>query len=99
MSDSYDNALAEMVIGLYKTELIHHEGSWHGIDQVEYQTLEWVDWFNKVRLLEPIADIPPIEFKNLYYRREEVPAMVVVTHKTNIRGNRGGSLAKDGAHA
>jgi len=78
VGDSYDNALAETIIGLYKTELIYHEGPWKGIDHVEYQTLEWVDWFNKVRLLEPIGDIPPIEFENLYYQRQtEEPAMVV----------------------
>ena len=78
VGDSYDNALAETIIGLYKTELIHHEGPWRGIDQVEYQTLEWVDWFNKVRLLGPIGNIPPIEFENLYYQRQaEEPAMVV----------------------
>jgi len=78
VGDSYDNALAETIIGLYKTELIYHEGPWKGIDHVEYQTLEWVDWFNKERLLEPIGDIPPIEFENLYYQRQtEEPAMVV----------------------
>ena len=78
VGDSYDNAMAETMIGLYKTELIHHEGPWRGIDQVEYQTLEWVDWFNKVRLLEPIGNIPPIEFENLYYQQQEgEPAMVV----------------------
>lgn len=78
VGDSYDNALAETIIGLYKTELIHHEGPWRSIDQVEYQTLEWVDWFNKVRLLGPIGNIPPIEFENLYYQRQaEEPAMVV----------------------
>ncbi len=78
VGDSYDNALAETIIGLYKTELIYHEGPWRGIDQVEYQTLEWVDWFNKERLLEPIGYIPPIEFENLYYQRlAEEPAMVV----------------------
>jgi transposase InsO family protein len=51
--DSYDNALAETIIGLYKTELIRRRGPWKGIDQVEYTTLEWVDWFNHRRLLEP----------------------------------------------
>ena len=51
--DSYDNALAETIIGLYKTELIRRRGPWKGIDQVEYATLEWVDWFNHRRLLEP----------------------------------------------
>jgi len=77
VGDSYDNAMAETIIGLYKTEVIHHLGPWRGIDQVEYQTLEWVDWFNKVRLLEPIGNIPPVERESLYYQRQEVPAMVV----------------------
>ena len=78
VGDSCDNALVETIIGLYKTELIYHEGPWKGIDHVEYQTFEWVDWFNMVRLLEPIGDIPPIEFENLYYQRQtEEPAMVV----------------------
>lgn len=75
--DSCNNAFAETIIGLYKIELIYHESPWRGIDQVEYQTLEWVDWFNKVRLLGPIGNIPPIEFENLYYQRQDVPAMVV----------------------
>jgi len=56
--DSFDNALAETIIGLYKTELIRRRGPWKGIDEVEYATLEWVDWFNHRRLLEPIGHIP-----------------------------------------
>jgi len=76
--DSYDNALAETINGLYKTEVIRRKGPWKNIDDVEYATLEWVDWFNNRRLLEPIGDIPPIEFENLYYQRQtEEPAMVV----------------------
>lgn len=67
VGDSYDNALAETVIGLYKTEVIHHRGPWRGLDDVEYATLEWVDWFNNRRLLEPIGDIPPSEFEGLYW--------------------------------
>jgi hypothetical protein len=51
--DSYDNALAETIIGLYKTELVRRRGPWRGLDEVEYATLEWVDWFNHRRLLEP----------------------------------------------
>jgi len=68
--DSFDNALAETIIGLYKTELIRRRGPWKGLDEVEYATLEWVDWFNHRRLLEPIGDIPPAEFEAAYYRRE-----------------------------
>jgi putative transposase len=69
--DSYDNALAETIIGLYKTELIRRRGPWKGIDEVEYATLEWVDWFNHRRLLEPIGYIPPAEFEAAYDRRED----------------------------
>ena len=65
--DSYDNALAESVIGLYKTEVIRHEGPWKGLDTVEYATLEWVDWFNHSRLLEPIGYMPPTEFEEGRY--------------------------------
>jgi putative transposase len=68
--DSYDNALAETIIGLYKTELVRRRGLWKGIDQVEYATLEWVDWFNHRRLLEPIGHVPPAEFETAYWRRE-----------------------------
>jgi len=68
--DSFDNALAETIIGLYKTELIRRRGPWKGIDQVEYATLEWVDWFNHRRLLEPIGHLPPAEFEAAHWRRE-----------------------------
>jgi putative transposase len=69
--DSYDNALAETIIGLYKTELIGRRDPWKGLDQVEYATLEWVDWFNHRRLLEPIGSVPPAEFEAAYHRRED----------------------------
>jgi putative transposase len=65
--DSYDNAMAESVIGLYKTEVIRHEGPWKGLEEVEFATLEWVDWFNHTRLLEPIGYVPPAEFEEAYY--------------------------------
>lgn len=65
--DSYDNAMAETVNGLYKTEVIRRQGPWRSIDDVEYATLEWVDWFNNRRLLEPLGDIPPAEFEGLYW--------------------------------
>ena len=68
--DSYDNALAETIIGLYKTELIRQRGPWKGIDEVEYATLEWVDWFNHRRLLEPIGYVPPAEFEAAFQREE-----------------------------
>ena len=68
--DSYDNALAETIIGLYKTELIRRRGPWKGIDDVEFSTLEWVDWFNHRRLLEPIGDVSPAEFEAAYWSKE-----------------------------
>jgi putative transposase len=67
VGDSYDNALAESVIGLFKTELIHRFGPWKSCEAVEYKTLEWVDWFNHQRLLEPIGNIPPAEAEANYY--------------------------------
>jgi transposase InsO family protein len=69
--DSFDNALAETIIGLYKTELIRRRGPWKGLDDVEYATLEWVDWFNHRRLLEPIGYVPPAEFEAAYWSRED----------------------------
>ena len=67
VGDSYDNALAETIIGLYKTEVIHRRGPWRHLEAVEYATLEWVDWFNHRRLLEPIGNVPPAEFERLYF--------------------------------
>jgi putative transposase len=69
--DSFDNALAETIIGLYKTELIRRRGPWKGLDEVEYATLEWVDWFNHRRLLEPIGHVPPAEFEATHRHRED----------------------------
>jgi putative transposase len=60
--------MAETIIGLYKTELIRRRGPWKGLDDVEYATLEWVDWFNHRRLLEPIGYVPPAEFEEAYRR-------------------------------
>lgn len=68
--DSYDNALAETIIGLYKTELIRNRGPRKGLDEVEYGTLEWIDWFNHRRLLEPIGCVPPAEFEADYWAKE-----------------------------
>ena len=73
--DSYDNALAETIIGLYKTEVIRRRGPWRNIEAVEFATLEWVDWFNNRRLLEPIGNVPPAEFEREYYRDHESQAM------------------------
>jgi len=74
VGDSYDNALAETIFGLFKTEVIWPNGPWKNLEDVEFATLEWVDWFNHQRLLEPIGDIPPAEFEAMYYERQESPA-------------------------
>jgi putative transposase len=75
VGDSYDNALAETVIGLFKAEVIHRRGPWRSFEPVEFATLEWVDWFNHRRLLEPIGNIPPAEAEERYYAMLETPAM------------------------
>jgi Transposase and inactivated derivatives len=67
VGDSYDNALAETINGLYKAEVIHRRGPWRSFEAVEYATLEWVEWFNHRRLLEPIGNIPPAEAEERYY--------------------------------
>ena len=67
VGDSYDNALAETINGLYKAEVIHRRGPWRTFEAVELATLEWVDWFNNRRLLEPIGNIPPAEAEAAYY--------------------------------
>ena len=71
VGDSYDNALAETINGLYKAEVIHRRGPWRTLEAVEYATLEWVDWFNNRRLLEPIGHVPPAEAEAAYYRELE----------------------------
>jgi len=71
VGDSYDNALAETINGLYKTEVIEKNGPWRGMDDVEYATLTWIEWFNYRRLLQPLGDIPPAEYEMLYYQQCE----------------------------
>jgi len=75
LGDSYDNALAETINGLYKAEVIHRRGPWRSFEAVEFATPEWVDWFNNRRLLEPIGKIPPAEAEGRYYAMMEQPAM------------------------
>ncbi|CAN2536367.1 hypothetical+protein [Methylocapsa aurea] len=75
VGDSYDNALAETINGLYKPELIWRRGPWRNFEAVEFATLEWVDWFNNRRLLEPIGNIPPAEAEARYYAQLEEPAI------------------------
>jgi putative transposase len=74
VGDSYDNALAESIIGLFKTEVIWHRGPWRSIDAVEYAALEWVDWFNNRRLLEPIGYVPPAEYEQAWYEAQQSQA-------------------------
>ena len=75
--DSYDNALAETVIGLYKAEVIFHAGPWRGLEQVELATLDWVHWFNTERLLAPLGYVPPAEFEEQYARQQDPQATPV----------------------
>ena len=76
--DSYDNALAESVIGLFKTEEIYRHGPWKGLEDVEFATLEWVAWYNHRRLLEPLGYMPPAEFEQAYYDRQDARDAVAV---------------------
>jgi putative transposase len=76
--DAYDNALAETINGLYKTEVIHHLGPWKGLEEVEYATLEWVAWYNSERLMEPLGYLPPAEYEEQFHRARTgiaVPAL------------------------
>jgi transposase InsO family protein len=75
VGDSYDNALAETINGLFKPEVIHWRGLWRRAEAVEFATLEWVDWFNNRRLLEPIGNIPPAEAEARYYAQADERAI------------------------
>ena len=75
VGDSYENALAETINGLFKAEVIHRRGPWRSFEAVEYATLEWVDWFNNRRLLEPIGNIPPAEAEANFYAALDVEPM------------------------
>jgi len=76
VGDSYDNALAESVIGLFKTEVVRRRGPWRGLEDVEFATLHWVSWYNTQRLLEPIGYVAPVEYEEHYYRNQPTHAMV-----------------------
>ena len=89
VGDSYDNALAETINGLYKAEVIHRRGPWRSLDAVEYATLEWVDWFNNRRLLEPIGNIPPAEAEAAYYAMHGTTAYRRVTQTKQPPANPG----------
>jgi putative transposase len=76
--DSYDNALAESIIGLFKTEVIQRKGPWRHLEAVEFATLTWVDWFNTRRLFEPIGYVPPAEYEARYY--EQLRELTLIEH-------------------
>jgi transposase InsO family protein len=83
--DSYDNALAETVIGLFKTEVIRQRGPWRNVEDVEFATLEWVWWFNYHRLLGPIGHLPPVEFEEAYYQSQEGSTEEVGLKQNSLR--------------
>ena len=76
VGDSYDNVLAETVIGLFKTGVIRRTAPWKGLEAIEFATLEWVQWFNNRRLLEPIGNVPPAEAEARFYADNQGLAMV-----------------------
>ena len=77
--DAYDNAMAESVIGLFKTEVVRRKGPWRNMEMVEFATLDWVDWYNNCRLLQPIGDIPPAEYEHRYYQENKKDEPLMVT--------------------
>jgi len=91
-----DNALAECIIGLYKTEVIHPRGPWRHLEAVEYATLEWVDCFNHRHLLEPIGNVPPAELDASYHQSTGQLPMAARLKPGALRKNRGGSLTRIG---
>ncbi|NCG38914.1 MAG: transposase [Actinobacteria bacterium] len=86
--DSYDNAMAESIFGLYKTELIRNKGPWRGLDDLKLATLEWADWFNHRRLFHELGRIPPAEFEDQHYRHNNTDREVE-TQTTRLRKTRG----------
>jgi transposase InsO family protein len=83
--DSYDNAMAEAINALYKAEVIRRRRTWKGVDEVQFATLEWVDWFNHRRLLEPIGDVPPAEFEGAYYAMKNEGVQLIESNETSLR--------------
>lgn len=81
VGDSYDNALAETINGLYKTELIKPRGPWRTVDAVEYATAEYIEWFNHRRLYEHCGDIPPVELENAYYAHQRAQPAAELSHR------------------
>jgi len=96
VGDSCVNALAEPINGLYKAEVIHRRGPWRNFEAVEYATLEWVDWFNNRRLLEPIGNILPAEAEANFYAALETEPMAAQLTEISLRQTRRGSGATGG---
>ena len=91
VGDAYDHALAETINGLFEAEVIHRRGPWRSMEAVEFATLEWVDWFNNRRLLEPIGNIPPAEAEARYYAQTEAQTLAASPNPNSLRETRGGS--------
>ncbi len=89
--DAYDNALAESIIDLYRTEVIHRPGPWKRFEGVEYATLEWVAWLDTQRVLEPLGYVSPAEFEEQHYRTQAAPAERLVLDSPSLLRTRGGS--------
>ena len=89
LGDSYDNALAETLNGLFKAEVIHRPGPWKTADAVEWETLKWVDWFNNCHRLEPVGNIPPAEAEANFFAALETQTMVAWLKPTSLRQTRG----------
>jgi putative transposase len=81
VGSSFDNALAETINGLYKTELIKPRGPWRTVDHVELATAEWVDWFNHRRLYQYCGDIPPVEMEAAYYAQQPAQQIAELSHQ------------------
>ncbi len=75
VGDSYDNALAESVNGIYKTELINRKGPWRTVDDVDLVTFEWIDWYNHRRIHSGCGDMPPVEFESAFYLQDEAAVL------------------------
>ena len=91
VGSSYDNALAESINGLYKTELIKPRGPWRTLDTVEYATAEWVDWFNHRRLYEYCGDLPPADLETAYYAQNRAQQELELSNHVSLPTHRGGS--------
>ena len=93
--DSYDKALVETINGLFKAEVIHRRGPWRSLTFIKYATLQWVDWFNNRRLLEPIGNVPPTEAEANHHAALETEAMAAELKSISLRQTRRGSSCPD----